>query len=221
MDNGGTGSSFSPSWVRDGTWGESNFPGASGCATRVTHQNSWCGVADVIGHYVDTPPPSPPPPSPPPLPPPPSPPSTVLTDPCSSSNLVCLLQSDTGCPSGCSASAQISPEPRFHGGATCSGGDHICTIYYWGSYTKLYFTLGGGQQSADSPAVLKKASADPLLCAEACLAEPSCTGAFFRFWSGECFVATAASPGAGNMMSTWVGQDAATQGGVTFVKWQG
>ena len=108
-----------------------------------------------------------------------------------------------------------------HGGATCSGGDHICTIYYWGSYTKLYFTLGGGQQSSDSPAVLKKASADPLLCAEACLAEPSCTGAFFRFWSGECFVATAASPGAGNMMSTWVGQDAATQGGVTFVKWQG
>ena len=42
----------SGSWTRD-SWGESNgFAGLDGCATRQAQSNAWCGVDDIMMHYV-------------------------------------------------------------------------------------------------------------------------------------------------------------------------
>lgn len=43
----------STAWVQD-TWGPQNgFTGKTGCSDRVSGQNAWCGVTDVMSHYVE------------------------------------------------------------------------------------------------------------------------------------------------------------------------
>ena len=40
-------------WTRD-YWGENNgFAGPDGCATRQAQSNAWCGVDDILMHYVE------------------------------------------------------------------------------------------------------------------------------------------------------------------------
>ena len=214
----GNGAAASEYWQLD-SWGPDNgYPGKVGCTDRVTGQNSWCGVTDILSHFIDYPPS--PPPSPPtlhPSPPPHPPPSTILTQPCSDGNSICLLQDSTGCVSGCSAHEYLA-EARYYGGSSCSSGGNICTVDYWKGHTKIYFTPSG-TVSSDTSEVLKRDNAEPLRCAEACRDESSCGYAFFRFWSGECFLMTAGQSPANGMISTWVGSNSGSQGGVTFVKY--
>ena len=51
--NGGSASGPSTAWVED-TWGPANGQGGKdGCEARANGQNGWCGVSDVLYHFVE------------------------------------------------------------------------------------------------------------------------------------------------------------------------
>jgi hypothetical protein len=122
------------------------------------------------------PPPSPPPSLPPPSPPPPQPPSSIFSQPCSDSNRICVLEDSTGCPRGCNVSTLlVASVPAYYGGRACGGGSSICTVDYWrvGTTRRQFF-------DATTGAVLRRRTAAPLLCAEACRDDGACLYSFFR-----------------------------------------
>ena len=100
----------------------------------------------------------------------------------------------------------LVPPLAFSGGTSCSNGNNICTCDHFGSrrISQQKFTDGAGQ-------TLRRATAEPLRCAEACRVDAACTHAFFRVSSGDCFLLNACS----SKVSTWVGN----WGGVTFEKY--
>ena len=93
---------------------------------------------------------------------------------------------------------------------------NICTCDYWQGHTKVYFTASG-VVSADGDGVLKQSTADPQRCAERCRGASGCFSAFFRYWTGECFLISASTT-CSSRISTWVGSST-SQGGVTFLKY--
>ena len=143
-------------------------------------------------------------------------------DACSASRSLCVLRSDEGCPAGCSTHAVLSTShgPRYHGGANCSGGSHLCVPDYWQAGTSLLY-FGGPNGSAvgkDDASVLRRGSGDPLLCADACLSSLACRFAFFRWDDGACYLLSQPAP---PMIQTWVGASLmypTDVGGITFRK---
>ena len=117
--------------------------------------------------------------------------SVTTSTACSASNSICVLQDDTGCPSGCSTYAGGPSSLSFTGGSSCSSGVNICTCDYWQGHTKVYFTASG-VVSADGDGVLKQSTADPQRCAERCRGASGCFSAFFRYWT--CLLYTSPSP---------------------------
>lgn len=102
--------------------------------------------------------------------------------------------------------------PTFYGGGGCGRGDSICTVDFWREGgTRTQFVDANG-------AVLRRRTAAPLSCAEACRTDAACLYAFYRFWTGDCFLMGAAS--APFRIKTWVGNwRQGPQGGVTFQKY--
>ena len=126
---------------------------------------------------------------------------------------MCVLTDSFGCPKGCNVSEVLVPRvPSFHGGPSCNGGSAICTVDYWREgATKSTF-------SDDEGNVLRRTTAVPLLCAESCEADAACLYAFYRFWSGDCYLMGVHS--ASHRIKTWVGDwRRGPQGGITFQKY--
>ena len=73
--------------------------------------------------------------------------------------------------------------------------------------------------SSGDSSVLKGSTADPLYCSAACSAASSCRYAFFRYQTGACYLQDADAVPGTHMITTWVGQNVVTEGGVTFRKY--
>jgi len=89
----------------------------------------------------------------------------------------------------------------FTGGSGCRGGRSICTCNIFGNNVIRRENV---------------ARADPGVCATACQAEQECEFAFYRRNSGECYLMRSCT----SLVTTWVGNNANSQGGVLYRKWQ-
>ena len=134
---------------------------------------------------------------------------------------MCVFDDSTGCPSGCSVNVPLgSSGERYHGGSSCSSGSGICTIDFWKDSSASYFgSPDGATVTASDPSVLKGAAGNAVYCSAACLASTTCRFAFFRYHTGACYLqGDSAVPGQ-HMITTWVGQNGLSEGGVTFRKY--
>lgn len=130
--------------------------------------------------------------------------------PCSTTDLMCPLMDNTGCPNSCATNVAL--DDVFIGGtSTCP--TQICTCDISSSINRIGQPIrnlsNSGQQVTDG-------SIDAWECARLCAANHECNFAFFRRWQGECRLLRACD----QRVTTWVGSTQHRQGGITFQKYQ-